>query len=128
MSGDSPPLVIATARDSGKGWVVRFDGIDNRAAAAARTHHLLTASIDDLAPLEEGEYFHHQIVGLSAVDLEGDELGHVSDLIEVGKSKLLEIEWGHRRILVPMQPEIVLEIDLERRRVVLDPPDGLMEL
>lgn len=60
----------------------------------------------------------------------GLAVGTVRDVADIGESTLLIIdrEPGPKEVLVPVSPEICVEIDPERKRIVIDPPDGLLDL
>ena len=60
--------------------------------------------------------------------LKGREVGRIKDLIAVSGSDLLVVESGEREILIPLIGTICREFDLQNRRVVIDPPDGLLDL
>jgi 16S rRNA processing protein RimM len=72
-----------------------------------------------LPPLEEGEYYHADLVGLAAVDREGTPVGTVIAVENYGAGDLLEIEHaGGKRSLIPFRDGIA---DLEGHKIVLDP-------
>jgi 16S rRNA processing protein RimM len=62
------------------------------------------------------------------VTLKGREVGWIKDLIAVSGSDLLVVDSGDREILIPLAGTICREFDLPNRRVVIDPPDGLLDL
>jgi len=62
------------------------------------------------------------------VTLKGREVGRIKDLIAVSGSDLLVVESGEREILIPLIGTICREFDLQNRQVVIDPPDGLLDL
>lgn len=77
--------------------------------------------------LEDTEYWEHELVGCRAFLLDGTEVGEVTDVIVRPAQDLLEIETGHGRRLIPFVEAIVREVDPQQRRVVLDPPAGLLD-
>ena len=103
----------------GKMPVARFEGIDDRSAAEALRGSLIEIERSALPPLEEGEYYHADLIGLPAVDRDGKAIGSVVAVENYGAGDLLEVELpGGRRALIPFRPGIA---DLEDGRVVLDP-------
>jgi len=110
---------LLAVRDSGKTAVALFEGIADRAAAEALRGSLVEIERSALPPLEDGEYYHADLIGLPAVDREGNALGTVVAVENYGAGDLLEIEVGDgRRSLIPFKPGIA---DLEDGRVDLDP-------
>ena len=106
-------------RDGGKTAVARFEGIDDRSAVEALRGSLVEVDRSALPALEEGEYYHADLVGLAAVDREGKTIGEVAAVENFGAGDLLEIEIeGGKRSLIPFREGIA---DLEEGRIVLDP-------
>ena len=107
------------ARDGGKTAVARFDGVADRTAADALRGSLVEVDRSALPPLDEGEYYHADIVGLPCVDRAGNAVGIVAAVENYGAGDLLEIELPEgKRSLIPFRDGIA---DLEEGRVVLDP-------
>jgi 16S rRNA processing protein RimM len=79
-------------------------------------------------PLEEGEFSSHQIRGLSVVTKEGKKLGLIKDIMPAGGSEILIMEYKGREVLIPFVQKICREIDLEEKRIIIDPPKGLLDL
>ena len=106
-------------RESGKTAVARFDGVADRSAAEALRGWLVEVDRSSLPPLEEGEYYHADLIGLPAVDRDGKAIGTVAAIENYGAGDLLEIEDEQgRRSLIPFKSGIA---DLEGDRIVLDP-------
>lgn len=78
--------------------------------------------------LPEDEFYFHQVEGFSVVTQDGEEIGTVKDLISVPGNDLLVVVSGDREILIPLVESICLEIDLTQKRLVIDPPAGLLDL
>ena len=109
---------LVAARDSGKAAVARFEGIGDRSAAEALRGSLVEVDRSQLPRLEDGEYYHADLIGLAAVDAEGGPIGTVVAVENYGAGDLLEIELRDRkRSLIPFKPGIA---DLDDGRIVLD--------
>jgi len=116
VGGVERPLL--SVRD-GKTPVARFEGIADRGAAEALRGSLVEIDRSALPPLAEGEYYHADLVGLLAVDGQGNALGTVVAVENYGAGDLLEIEdAGGKRALIPFKPGIA---DLDGGKVVIDP-------
>ena len=110
---------LLAIRDSGKTAVARFEGISDRSDAEALRGSLVEVERSHLPALEEGEYYHADLMGLPAVDGQGDAVGKVVAVENYGAGDLLEIELEDgRKSLIPFKPGIA---DLEGGKVVLDP-------
>jgi len=109
---------LLAIRDA-KNPVARFEGIDDRSAAEALRGSLIEIDRSALPPLGEGEYYHADLIGLPAVDRQGEPVGRVAAVENFGAGDLLEIEAeGGKRSLIPFTAGIA---DLEDGRIVLDP-------
>lgn len=106
-------------REAGKGAVARFEGIADRSAAEALRGTLIEVDRSALPPLEDGEYYHADLIGLLAVDQDGSEVGSVTAVENYGAGDLLEIALPDgRRSLIPYRPGIA---DLVDGGIRLDP-------
>jgi 16S rRNA processing protein RimM len=109
---------LLSIRESGKAAVARFEGINDRSAAEVLRGSLIEIDRAALPPLEEGEYYHSDLIGLAAVDGLGSAVGKVSGVENYGAGDLLEIELEDgKSSLSPFRPGIA---DLEDGRIVLD--------
>jgi 16S rRNA processing protein RimM len=109
---------LLSIRDAGKTAVARFEGVADRSAAEALRGTLVEIDRSALPPLQEGEYYHADLIGLAAVDGEGDAVGTVVAVENFGAGDLLEIELGDgKRSLIPFRPGISY---LENGRIVVD--------
>ena len=110
---------LLSVRDSGKTAVARFEGVSDRSGAEALRGSLVEIERSALPPLKEDEYYHVDLIGLPAVDRDGQRIGIVVAVENYGAGDLLEIETeAGRRSLIPFKPQIA---DLEDDCVVLDP-------
>jgi 16S rRNA processing protein RimM len=110
---------LLAVRDSGKMAVARFEGIDDRSAAEALRGALVEVDRSDLPPLEEGEYYHADLIGLEAVDRDGNRVGTVDSVENYGAGDLLEIALPDGKAsLIPFREGIA---DLADGRILLNP-------
>jgi 16S rRNA processing protein RimM len=110
---------LLAIRDGGKTAVARFEGISDRSAAEALRGSLIEVDRSALPPLEDGEYYHSDLIGLPAFDREGNRVGVVFAVENYGAGDLLDIERADGgSSLIPFKEGIA---DLEGGRVVLDP-------
>jgi 16S rRNA processing protein RimM len=110
---------LLAVRDGGKAAVARFEGIADRGAAEALRGSLVEVDRSALPPLEEGESYHADLIGLPCEDGDGGALGTVVAVENFGAGDLLEVKLeGGKRSLIPFKPGIA---DLGDRKIVLDP-------
>ena len=110
---------LEVVRPGSTGAIVRIAGIADRAAAEALRGSLVEVERSALPPLEEGEYYHADLIGLPCVDAGGGELGRVVAVENYGAGDLLEVKRPDgKSSLIPFKPGIA---DLEDGKIVLDP-------
>ena len=112
------------------GFAVRLSGVKTKEEADALRGTRLFAPRDALPALPDDEFYHADLIGLSAVDTGGEELGQVHAVLNHGAGDLLELRKRGRKgtVLVPFTLEIVPTVDLAAGRIVIDPPDGLFDV
>ena len=111
-------LTLKSVRGGGQP-VARFAEIADRNAAEALRGQLITVPRAALPPLDEGEYYHTDLIGLACVSQAGEPLGTVVAVENFGAGDLIEIERAEgKRSLVPFRPGVA---DLEPGRIVVDP-------
>lgn len=118
---------ISTARVHGAVVLLRFEGDDSPEAAQRRIGRLLAVPESEALPLPEGSFYPWQIEGARVVTEDGREVGRIAR-IETGAQELWVVADGDREHLIPAVPEIVIDVDLAAGRVVIRPPDGLLDL
>lgn len=126
--GGRSRLTVSAVRPHGSRLLVRFDEVTGRDAAEAMRGALLLADTAQLTPIDEpDEYYDHQLEGLAAELTDGTPAGTVTEVVHSPGGELLAIDRSGRTALVPFVRAIVIEVDLHGGRVVLDPPEGLLD-
>lgn len=115
---------IAASRETPKGFLVDVEGVGSREDASSLKGEELLIGRGELDPLEEGEFYVADLVGLTAIDDAGEVLGVVSDTFETPAHEVLVVRQGHQEIYVPFTLAHVPNVDLESRRVVIRPPES----
>ena len=124
---DLRPLRVEEARPFQKGWLISFSGVEDRSAADFLRGRYLMAERERLPALAEGEVFYHQLLGMEVVTTQGVRLGEISEVYELLPADLLEVRTEQGTVLVPFLDRIVRNVDVAGRRLVIDPPDGLLD-
>jgi len=129
-----PKAVEARVRAIGSGRRgearLALEGVDSRDAAEALRGRLVLAPAARLDPLAEGEYYQYELVGCRVEDAGGRFLGVVQGIWETGAPDVLVVaegEGSRREHLIPAAGEILREVDLGARRIVIDAPPGLLD-
>ncbi|WP_405641720.1 ribosome maturation factor RimM [Streptomyces uncialis] len=123
------PLTIETGRVHSGRLLLRFAGVRDRGGAEALRNTLLIADVDpEERPEEPDEYYDHQLIDLDVVTVDGTEIGRITEVSHLPSQDLFVVERPDGdEVLVPFVEEIVVEIDLDEQRAVIDPPPGLID-
>lgn len=120
---------VLTLHGRARGLLIgSIEGIDGRDdAEALRGERLYVDRARLPEPEEEGEFYHADLLGLSALDGAGNRRGEVAAILPAGDAAVLEVDpgGGEETILVPFTREHVPEIDIPGGRIVIDPPEDL---
>ncbi|MEU9784761.1 ribosome maturation factor RimM [Streptomyces phaeochromogenes] len=123
------PLTIETGRVHSGRLLLRFEGVRDRNGAEALRNTLLIAEVDpDDKPEDPDEYYDHQLMDLDVVLEDGTEVGRITEISHLPSQDLFVVERADgTEVLIPFVEEIVVDIDLEKQRAVIDPPPGLID-
>ncbi|HPW19019.1 MAG TPA: ribosome maturation factor RimM [Candidatus Aminicenantes bacterium] len=107
---------------------LKLKGIETLAQADALAGAEVFAAAADFGRPAPGSFFVFEVLGSRVVTRDGTAVGEVSGLLEPGGPVLLVVRRGAGDVYVPFAEGIVVEVVPEERRIVIDPPDGLLEL
>jgi len=122
-------IEIESVRVTPKALIARIKGITTREAAEALARTKLYIPRARLPERETDEWYHADLIGLTAVAADGETIGTVVAVQNFGAGDLIEIKpaGGGATVLVPFTRETVPEVDVEGGRLTLLPPEGLFE-
>jgi len=109
-------LTLQKVRSDNKGGAIaRFAGIDNRTAAEKLRGTTLSVSRNDLPPLEDGEFYHSDLIGLAVVTDSGEPVGEVRAIENFGATDIVEIEKPDgKSFMIPLTEQAVPQWNAER--------------
>ena len=122
------PGRITGARRQGNAVLLSLAGCSTVEAATALVGRLVALPEAEALPLRPGQFYPWQIEGCRVLTDDGREVGRVARIEQSGAQDLWVVSDGAREHLIPAVAEIVLEVDIAAGRVVIRPPDGLLEL
>ncbi len=109
-------------------YILKLRGVDTLVAADALAGAEVFAAEENFRPLESGAYYEFQVVGSRVVTVGGTEVGTVRAVLPAGGSNVLVVARGETEIYVPFVEPICKRVDPDGRVIVIDPPDGLLDL
>lgn len=112
---------IEALREDNKSLLMKFENIDTPEEVKLLKGKLLTIPKSEAAPLEEGEYYIFDIIGLSAYDTEGNLLGEVKNVLRTGSNDVYEVsDDAGKEILIPALKKVVKNIDITNKKMTVD--------
>ncbi|MGC3999084.1 MAG: ribosome maturation factor RimM [Anaeromyxobacter sp.] len=124
--GGEPPLrEVLEARPQGRLWAVLVEGVADRTAAERLVGVEVLAPREALGEAGEDRHWWADLEGLPVVTVSGEPVGKVTGLLETGAVDVLVVTGERGERLVPLAPYV--EVDRAGGRIVVDPPEGLLE-
>ena len=128
LGKDEPrPVSVESVRFHRGQALLKIDGYNSRQDAAELRSMWLQVPYDEGIPLEEGEYYLFEAVGLAVYTDEGDYLGKVTEVIETRANNVFAVQGPQGEILLPEIAEVIQEIDFDSRRVTVHLLPGLIQ-
>ncbi|EOM75978.1 ribosome maturation factor RimM [Rhodococcus rhodnii] len=130
---ETTQYTVEAAREHSGRLLLRLRGVDGRTEADALRGTLFVIDSSELTPSDDpDEFYDHELEGLVARTVDGDEIGTVTEVLHSAAGELLSIravggDGGGREILVPFVTAIVPEVSVAGGYVVVDPPEGLLD-
>ncbi len=120
-------LTIRSARWHNQILLLAFDGIIDRNQIEELRDQMISAEVD-ITSLSPGEYHYQQLLGCQ-VFLQSDELiGEVDEIVKLPGQDLLSVAKNGKKVLIPMVKKIIISIDVSAKKIVVDPPEGLLDV
>ena len=121
-------LVIATVRFHNERPIIGFEGVGDMNAAVALAGTELRIPVEQLATLPPDMFYRHDLVGCVVDTTDGSSIGTVTDVEGTLGGSRLVVTTSRGELLVPLAAEICRSIDVEGKRIVIEPPAGLLDL
>ena len=82
---------------------------------------------DECLELSEDTYYIFELIGLEVITTEGESIGFIEDVYDLPANDVYVVKEKAREILIPAVKEIVKKVDIEKREIVIEPIEGLLE-
>ena len=125
---DPETLVVSSVWFMRDRPVVGFEGIESIDDAETLAGRELRIPSDELADLPPGTYYHHDLIGCRVESAGGDAIGEVVAVEGSGQASRLVVQTPRGEELIPLAREMVPVVDTQRRRIVVEAPEGLLGL
>jgi 16S rRNA processing protein RimM len=120
------PFQIRSIKEHTRGLIIQLDEIKNFEQAEQLKGEFCFISSDNLPTLPDGEYYHHQLLGLNVFDHNNEPIGVLHEILETGANDVYVVldETG-KEILIPALREVILNINLKTKIMVVKPMEYL---
>ena len=121
------PLTVTSVRNHNGILLLGFQGYEDRNAIEKLRDVLLVADVNIDEEFEDEDDYHvQQLIGCSVVTTSGEAVGTVKDVVNLPGQDLLAVDYQGREILIPFVLEIVPEVLLKEKKIIINPPAGLL--
>ncbi len=107
--------------------VLKFAGYDTIEHGDELRNFEICVPESEAVDLESDEFFDWQLEGCIVENLGGERIGEVRELMRTGGTELLVVAGQSKEYLIPFAESICIEVDIDNKRIKIDPPDGLLE-
>lgn len=122
------PVTVQTSRLHKNVFIVQFAQFSNINEVEKFKGSLLKIEAKNQQPLEEGEYYYHEIIGCKVITEEGQELGLVSEVLTPGANDVWVVDLPKgKQLLLPVIDNVVLDVDIAAKTIRIHLMEGLME-
>ena len=119
---------ISRRKPHNDGILLGFKEITNPEEATKLVGQNVFVHANDRPALPEGEYYHHQIIGLKVFDVSGKELGTIEEILVTGANDVYVVKTAEsKEILVPAIKQVLKQVNLSEGKMVVELPDGLLD-
>lgn len=125
-------LTLENIRHYKNSLVIKFKDISSRQEAEKLRNKYLEIPLSEAETLPEGSYWHHEIIGLDVFTKDGENLGRIEEILTTGAHDVYVVKSrsgpkGKKEILIPAVKEIIKEVKLGEKRIIINPIPGLIE-
>lgn len=124
---DPSPRPVERARLHQGVVILKLGGCDTRNDAETLRNQWLQIPAEEALPLEEGEFFYYQLVGLQVETAAGEVLGELQEILQTGANDVFVVRGPGGELLLPDIPDVILDVDPEAGRIVVQIPAGLRD-
>ena len=124
---DGRQLTIRSSRWHNQILLLAFDGVADRNQIEELRDQLISSDVD-LGLLAPGEYHFQQLIGCEVFQQTGELVGTVDEIFKLPGQDLLSVRRTAGQVLIPMVKQIIIEIDVLAKKIVVNPPEGLLDV
>ena len=124
------PYAVESLRRNKDRFVVRLSDVNTEAAAKQLSGKDVWLPLTEMAPMEDGKFYFHEVQGWTAVDRStGDAVATIVHVVDQGAYPMLEVEFDNgNQGFIPLPDHVQVDVKREEQKLVLDLPEGLLDV
>ena len=126
VEGGGEWFVVEKSRPQGEQIILKLSGIDDREKAEFFRGRFLNIRKEESPTLPENFYYVSDLIGLKVYTSQGKRIGTVVDVMEMPAQDIYVVDMGGKEILVPAVKFFVKKVDIEQKRIIIQPIEGLL--
>jgi len=120
------PLKVESIRPHKGCVLVALEGVQTPEQADELSGSLVKTEQENLPGKEEDEYYWFELIGMKVSTVDGRDLGEITRITATGANDVIHVDGTYGEVLLPMIEDVVLEVDVEQKKMVVDPLEGLI--
>ncbi|MGH7875869.1 MAG: ribosome maturation factor RimM [Candidatus Binatia bacterium] len=127
-AGGRSSMAIEASKPHKKQFLIKLQGVNSIDDAQRWVGSTVLIDPQALQPLEPGEYYHYQVIGFEVLHIDGKKIGTITSTLSTPGGEIYIVQGAKKEHLIPAVKEFIEEVDFTTRRMIIHPPDGLLEL
>jgi 16S rRNA processing protein RimM len=119
---------LESSKPHKKQVLIKLRGVDTISEAGRSVGSTLCIAEEALPKLNSGEFYLYQAVGLEVVDLKGEQIGIITRTWATTGGEFYVVQSGNKELFIPAVKEIIEKVDFTTGKMIINPPDGLLDL
>jgi 16S rRNA processing protein RimM len=128
QNGKLVPFFIEHIQLKNKEALVKFEDVEDKEGALSLRGNTLHLPLTDLPELTGNQFYFHEIEDFQIEDAHKGMLGKVKEVFEAGHQDLIGMEYKGKEVLIPINDEVILDVDRNSKLLKVSLPEGLLEL
>jgi len=128
MNGSLVPYFIESIHILNNKAVIEFQGFDSIEKAEQINNSGMYLPLSELSELSGTEFYFHEVPGFSVIDKTRGEIGDIRQILDFPSQAVMQVFFKEKEILIPINPQVILEVNREKKEIQIDAPEGLIDL
>jgi len=108
--------------------VVEFQDVDSLEKAEMISNTEMYLPLSELPRLTGTKFYFHEVIGFTVIDKTKGRIGKISKILDFPNQAVMQVFFKEKEILIPINPDVILKLDREKKEIHIDAPEGLIEL